>query len=124
MQLGTAGNMFHNQQFEDKIARVQAEFQALLEGKASSPPRRTTDDPRKDKFYLLSDDFYNVQKHASPTRRLMDQQKASWKHKDHLYKKMKRGEIDFEQYSLTYTVDPHRTFVIQPKEGEINYDLA
>ena len=25
---------------------------------------------------------------------------------------------------MTYTVDPHRTFVIQPKEGEINYDLA
>ena len=25
---------------------------------------------------------------------------------------------------MTYTVDPQRTYVIQPKEGEINYDLA
>ena len=71
-------------------------------------------------------EFYgnDMKKHASPTRRLMDQQKASWAHKDHLYKKMKSGDIDMEQYSLTYTVDPKRTYVIQPVEGEINYNLA
>ena len=37
---------------------------------------------------------------------------------------MRSGDIDFQEYSLTYTVDPKRTYVIQPKEGEINYDLA
>ena len=37
---------------------------------------------------------------------------------------MKAGEITPQDYQLTYTVDPKRTFVIQPKEGEINYDLA
>ncbi len=71
-------------------------------------------------------EFYggHPKKHASPTRRLMDQQKAAWDHKTHLYNKMKRGEISQKDYSLTYTVDPKRTYVIQPKEGEINYDLA
>jgi len=54
----------------------------------------------------------------------MDQQKASWAHKDHLHKKMKRGEISMKDYSLTYTVDPKNTYVIQPTQGEINYDLA
>ena len=29
-----------------------------------------------------------------------------------------------KDYSLTYTVDPKRTYVIQPKEGELNYDQA
>lgn len=37
---------------------------------------------------------------------------------------MKSGEIDQQAYSLTYVVDPKKTYVIQPKEGEINYDMA
>ena len=38
---------------------------------------------------------------------------------------MKRGEIDLQRtYGITYTVDPDRTFVVQPKEGELNYELA
>ena len=79
-----------------------------------------------DEFYKVMGEFYgnNQKKHESPTRRLMDQQKASWAHKDLLYKKMKQGEINMRDYSLTYTVDPKRTFVVQPKEGEINYDIA
>jgi len=32
--LGTSGNMFHNQELEDKIARVQAEFNTLLNEKS------------------------------------------------------------------------------------------
>jgi len=49
-----------------------------------------------DQFYSVMGEFYgnNQKKHASPTRRLMDQQKASWDHKSHLYQKMKSGEID------------------------------
>lgn len=42
----------------------------------------------------------------------MDQQKASWDHKSHLYKKIKSGELSMQDYSLTYTVDPKRTYVI------------
>lgn len=72
-------------------------------------------------------EFYanDQKKHESPTRRLMDQQKASWNHKALLYKKQKSGQIDMQHnYSITYTVDPKRTYVIQPKEGEINYAMA
>ena len=29
-----------------------------------------------------------------------------------------------ENYSLTYVCDPKKTFVIEPKEGEIDYDMA
>ena len=108
---------------------MQAEFNALLNEKSGSSPdkaRRVGDDLHMDQFYKVMGEFYGagVKKHESPTRRLMDQQKASWRHKDHLYKKMRSGDIDFQEYSLTYTVDPKRTYVIQPKEGEINYDLA
>ena len=41
-----------------------------------------------------------------------------------LYHKAKSGEINLQNYGITYTVDPKRTYVIQPKEGEINYDMA
>ena len=59
-------------------------------------------------------EFYDhdMPKHASPTRRLMDQQKATWAHKSHLHNKVKRGEISMKDYSLTYTVDPKNTYVI------------
>jgi hypothetical protein len=29
-----------------------------------------------------------------------------------------------DKYSLTYVCDPKKTFVIQPREGEIDYDMA
>jgi len=121
--------MFHNPLLEDKIARVQAEFNALLNEQSTTSPerRRVGDSLHMDEFYQVMGEFYDsgMKKHESPTRRLMDQQKASWKHKNHLFKKQRTGDIDVKgQYSLTYTVDPSRTYVIQPKEGEINYDLA
>ena len=81
-----------------------------------------------DNFYKVMGEFYDrskLQKHESPTRRLMDQQKAAWDAKAVLYKKQQTGEIDMKQnYSITYVVDPKRTYVVQPKEGEINYDSA
>ena len=80
-----------------------------------------------DNFYKVMGEFYDkskVQKHESPTRRLMDQQKAAWDSKAVLYRKSKAGEIDMQDYSITYVVDPKRTFVVQPREGEINYDTA
>lgn len=75
-KLGTNANMFHNQDLEDKIARVQAEFNALLNEKStSSPVRRVGDDLHMDQFYKVMGDFYDsgMKKHESPTRRLMDQ---------------------------------------------------
>lgn len=41
-----------------------------------------------------------------------------------MYPQVKSGEIDMNQYSLSYTVDPKASYVIQPREGEINYDIA
>ena len=67
-----------------------------------SPTKRTStaggnDGLEMDQFYRVMGEFYgnNMKKHESPTRRLMDQQKASWQHKNHLYGKMKSGEIDY-----------------------------
>ena len=37
---------------------------------------------------------------------------------------MKQGEISKNDYAITYVVDPHSAYVIQPKEGEIDYDVA
>ena len=101
----------------------------MLAEHQNSPQKRRAhadDGLEMDEFYKVMGEFYgnNQKKHESPTRRLMDQQKACWAHKDLLYKKMKRGEINMRDYSLTYTVDPKRTYVIQPREGEINYDIA
>lgn len=50
----------------------------------------------------------------------MQQKDAAVSHKTFLSKNLQKGD----SYSLTYVTDPKKTYVIQPKEGEINYDLA
>lgn len=87
---------------------------------------RGEDGLEMDQFYKVMGEFYgnNMKKHESPTRRLMQQQKAAWDTKSVLYQKVKSGELSMQDYSLTYVVDPKKTYVIQPKEGEINYDMA
>ena len=57
----------------------------------------------------------NPKRHESPTKRLMEQKNAAWKHKEFLSKNLSKGD----NYSLTYVCDPKKTYVIQPKEGEI-----
>ena len=37
---------------------------------------------------------------------------------------MKSGEISMKDYSITYVVDPKKAYVVQPKEGEIDYSMA
>ena len=75
-----------------------------------------------DQFYKVMGDFYgnDQRKHASPTKRLMQQKDAAWAHKAHLSKNLSRTD----EYSITYVTDPHKTYVIQPTDGEINYSLA
>lgn len=51
---------------------------------------------------------------------MVQQKDAAWKHKAYLSKNLSQTE----EYALTYVTDPHKTYVIQPKEGEINYKLA
>ena len=41
-------------------------------------------------------------------------------HKSHLQSTLRRTK----DYSLTYCPSPDRAYVIEPQEGEINYDLA
>ena len=77
-----------------------------------------------DKFYEIMGEFYecNLRKHASPTKRLMQQKDAAWRHKEFLTKKI--GKPDAETYSLTYVASPKKTYIIQPQGGEIDYDIA
>jgi len=59
-------------------------------------------------------------KHVSPTKRLMQQKEAAWTHKTH----MKNNLASNDDYKLTYIIDPKKSYVIQPKEGEIDYSMA
>merc|ERR1711920_593477 len=50
----------------------------------------------------------------------MQQKEAAWNHKTHL----KNNLASSDAYSLTYVCDPKKTYKIEPKEGEINYEMA
>lgn len=69
-----AANMFYNPDLEEKIANIQAEFQALLNSKGPQKMVVKDDGMTADAFYQEMDDFYHkgTKKHESPTRRLMD----------------------------------------------------
>jgi hypothetical protein len=74
-----------------------------------------------DEFYEIMGEFYSgVPRHKSPTKRLIEQKHAAFRHKEKLSKVMHRTQ----EYNQTYIVDPKRSFVIEPKGGEINYSLA
>lgn len=45
---------------------------------------------------------------------------ATWKHKGHFQKKLRPTQ----DYSLTYCTSPDKAYVIEPHDGEINYDEA
>ena len=125
---GKGAEMFRNEAYEAKIAEVQAQFQAELQRDPRASPtrvRKGDDGLAMDEFYKIMGEFYQGQKrHDSPTKRLMQQKKASFDHKTKLYQKIKSGEIDPQKYSITYVTDPNATYMIQPKDGEINYDRA
>ena len=168
--------MFYNPEFEDKMNRVNEEFDKLFKehqkkkaGKPTQPSdgvrSKITESPVKNQRLAyqaqmamagrsqrivpqiqnlptdkdlqasgsgaLDEEFRKVidmvydpdgkkqKKHKSPTKRLMQQKNASWKHKEFLSKNLHRND----GYSLTYTCDPKKSFVIQPREGEINYAM-
>jgi len=74
-----------------------------------------------DEFYEIMGEFYSgAPRHKSPTKRLIEQKHAAFRHKNKLSKVMHRTQ----EYNQTYIVDPKRSFVIEPKGGEINYSLA
>lgn len=69
------------------------------------------------------DDFYcgdKVKRHQSPTKRLMQQKNACWDHKT----KIKSSVRHSQSYKLHYTASPDKSYVIEPKGGELDYELA
>lgn len=118
-------NVYANPDLDAKVDALQAEFQRLLND-GSAPTTIGTDVLGMDEFYKVMGDFYGsgMKKHESPTRRLRQQKDSAVVHKTYLKEKLRRGEIDQSQYSLTYVHSPQKTFVIQPKEGEIDYSIA
>ena len=82
-----------------------------------------------DKFYEIMGEFYSsdMKKHASPTKRLIQQKNASFTHKEFLAGKM--AQASQEDYRITYVTSPKKTYVVEPqgkngKKGEIDYSLA
>eukprot|EP00351_Strombidinopsis_sp_SopsisLIS2011_P005856 CAMPEP_0116871340 /NCGR_PEP_ID=MMETSP0463-20121206/1626_1 /TAXON_ID=181622 /ORGANISM="Strombidinopsis sp, Strain SopsisLIS2011" /LENGTH=148 /DNA_ID=CAMNT_0004509535 /DNA_START=992 /DNA_END=1438 /DNA_ORIENTATION=+ len=77
----------------------------------------------------MEDDFYSemallykndFKKHKSPTRRLMDHREAAYNHK--LFRKsFGRNTRD---YQLMYNISPKKSCIVQPHDGEIDYDMA
>jgi len=59
-------------------------------------------------------------KHASPTKRLIDQKNSTWDHK-----KLMKGNINRTQrYGIHYTSSPGKSYLIEPEGGELNYNQA
>ena len=142
--------MFYNAALMEKINKKQAQFDKLYaeyQGrKPASPLKKGKGSPSKEKnaaHPLACETFENTgagsmnlnefrdvmefvyggpkpAKHKSPTKRLMQQKEAAWTHKTHLKNNLAKSDA----YSLTYVCDPKKTFVIQPKDGEINYEMA
>ena len=57
--------------------------------------------------------------HRSPTRRLIEQKNTTFEHK-----KTITDKVEKQDYALTYTTGPSKSYVIEPHGGEINYKLA
>lgn len=76
-----------------------------------------------DDFYKIMGDFYSskgVSKHNSPTKRLIAQKNTAWTHKEVMSHHLERTQ----GYGLTYIASPKKSYVIEPKGGELNYNLA
>lgn len=110
---------FRNTALEEKTAALQAEFEALL-GARDTGARQ--DFVNKDEsFYSTMTEFYSGhKKHESPTRRLMNQMDAACENKSVIQSNLNTGN----KYSLTYCPSPDRAYVVEPHQGELDYDNA
>jgi hypothetical protein len=74
-------------------------------------------------FYKIMDEFYGKgpddEKHASPTKRLINLKNSTTDHKKVMANNIQRGD-----YSQTYCVSPGKSYIIEPHGGELNYNLA
>lgn len=82
---------------------------------------------RKDRdgevFYKSMYDYYyndeGMAKHESPNRRLIEHKNATFSHKHTIKEKIDSSN----KYSLVYT-SPEKSYVIEPHNGELDYQLA
>lgn len=120
-------NKFRNLELEKATRSIQEEFNRILrEGQAmASPgrgsPNRVREEMKMDDFYKVMGESYNspeMKRHQSPTKRLIAQKNSTSNHK-----KLMKG-LKSQDYSLHYTSSPGKSYVIEPKGGELDYDLA
>lgn len=111
---------FRNPDLEEKTKAMQAEFEQLL-GQRNTVETRKTFMQKDEIFYSTMSEFYQGhKKHESPTRRLMAQMDAACENKSVINSKLQSGN----KYQLTYCPSPDRAYVVEPHEGELNYDQA
>lgn len=63
----------------------------------------------------------NLKRHASPTRRLIQQKNSTWEHKELL---RRASSPNKSIYDLCYTTEPGKSYVIEPEGGQLDYNLA
>lgn len=76
----------------------------------------------RDEFYKVMGEFYDpvaMKRHSSPTKRLIAQKNSTFSHKALLH-----DEVHRQGYGLHYTSAPGKSYVIEPKEGELPYDMV
>jgi hypothetical protein len=57
-----------------------------------------------------------MKKGSSPTKRLMQMKNAEWGHDKAAKDAKEKGD-----YSLKYTTSPKKSYVMEPKDGKIDY---
>lgn len=76
-----------------------------------------------DDFYATYQEMYGKgkddNKHRSPTKRLVKLKDTTVDHK-----KVFKGGVEKGDYALTYCSNPAKSYIVEPKGGEINYNLA
>jgi hypothetical protein len=77
---------------------------------------------KNDDFYRMMNEFYssNQQRHESPTLRLIQQKNSTVEHKNVMARNVERTQ----NYGLFYTSSPGKSYIIEPKGGELNYNQA
>jgi hypothetical protein len=95
---------------------MEYEFQDVMEKLEAH--RQQREDPNA--FYVACADYYKdgADKHDSPTKRLISQKNTTVDHK-----KVFKQNIERTSNSHFYS-SPGKSFVIEPKKGEIDYKLA
>jgi hypothetical protein len=81
---------------------------------------RALKDLDMDEFYACFGEFYSpsCKKHESPTKRLIKQKNSTVEHKNAL------KDSHTQKYGIHYTTDPGRSYLMEPKGGQLNYKSA